>query len=606
VIRIVRGALAFMTPVERTKYLFLVGLRALVGLFDLVGILAIGFVATSIALFVINESESTRIIQLGSLTIPALTSQTLPFATLMILALFVAKALFSILMTRQVAFFLAKVEARGARLVAENAFGEGLEEARQQSREEIHHSVQEGSPALFNSALNALGNIIAEGILFILVIAGLIAVDPFFAVAIIVFFGLLALAIQMFVGSRVQKLSAKIVEGSIDGNQAISDLSNVLKEATVQGKKPFYFQKIYDARMNIASNLASQLTLGAVPRYIVETALLTAVALFVLFQSLSGDLVKAAGTVGIFLAGGLRLTASLLPLQSAFMAVKLAVPSAERALKFLDKKKSGPTSTCNAPEHESSAKPRQPPEVVLSRVSFQYPNSSVKALENVSLSIGAGQQAALIGESGAGKSTIADLILGLLSPGSGEVTVSGKSPGQIIEEVPGRLGYVPQRPGLVSGTIADNIALGVSRNSLDSERLKKAIQSAHLGHVLSSLPEGADSLIGKRMDALSGGQLQRIGLARALYASPSLLVMDEATSSLDAESENEINKALDRMRGSVTVVLIAHRLNTVQRSDIVFLVEAGRITASGKFSDLLRSNERVQNLARLMAIDPAG
>lgn len=604
--KIVLGALGFMTPVERTKYLTLVGLRALVGFFDLAGILAIGFVATSIALFVIDEGDSTRVIQLGSVGIPALTSQTLPFATVLILALFVAKALFSIFMTRQVAFFLAKIEARCAKVVAENAFGDGLEKARQQSREEIHHAVQAGSPALFNSALNALGSIIAEGMLFILVITGLILVDPFFAVVIIVFFSMLALAIQIFVGSRVQRLSARIVEGSIGGNQAIGDLSNVLREATVQGKKPFYFQKIYEARINVASNLASQLTLTTVPRYIVETALLTAVGFFVLFQSLSGDLVRAAATVGIFLAGGLRLTASLLPLQGAFMAVKLAVPAAEKALRFLDKKKTSAEFTRIPSEMQSPAKYREPPEVVLNQVSFQYPNSSVKALDNISFTIGAGQQAALIGASGAGKSTIADLILGLLTPDSGEIGVSGQRPGRIIREAPGRLGYVPQRPGLVSGTIADNVALGVSKNNLDPERLKKVIEAAHLSHVLSSLPEGADSIIGKRMDALSGGQLQRIGLARALYADPTLLVLDEATSSLDAESENEINGALDQMRGSVTVLLIAHRLNTVQRSDIVFLVEAGKISASGKFSDLLKSNKRVQNLARLMSIESAG
>jgi ATP-binding cassette subfamily C protein len=120
---------------------------------------------------------------------------------------------------------------------------------------------------------------------------------------------------------------------------------------------------------------------------------------------------------------------------------------------------------------------------------------------------------------------------------------------------------------------------------------------------LAELPEGLNTNLGKRKDELSGGQLQRIGLARALYAQPGLLIMDEATSALDAESENEINKALDEMRGKVTVVLIAHRLNTVQRSDVVFLVEKGQITASGTFPELLESNKTVQNLAKLMSID---
>jgi ABC-type multidrug transport system fused ATPase/permease subunit len=134
-------------------------------------------------------------------------------------------------------------------------------------------------------------------------------------------------------------------------------------------------------------------------------------------------------------------------------------------------------------------------------------------------------------------------------------------------------------------------------------RLEAAVSASHLKHVLESLPEGLHTDLGKRRDELSGGQLQRIGLARALYTQPGLLVMDEATSALDADSENEINKALDEMRGKVTVVLIAHRLNTVQRSDVVFLVEEGEVSASGTFPELLKSNTKVQRLAKLMSID---
>jgi ATP-binding cassette subfamily C protein len=218
----------------------------------------------------------------------------------------------------------------------------------------------------------------------------------------------------------------------------------------------------------------------------------------------------------------------------------------------------------------------------------------------VTFSADAGQQIALIGPSGAGKSTIADLMLGLLEPDNGRIEVNGKSPRDVIRESPGLLAYVPQRPGIISGTIEDNITLGLST---DQRQLDRALEAAHLRSVIDNLPDGIQSNVGKRRDELSGGQLQRIGLARALYSNPGLLVMDEATSALDAESENEINVALDEMRGKVTVVLIAHRLNTIQRSDVVFLVEEGRITASGTFPELLRNNATVQKLASLMSID---
>jgi len=156
---------------------------------------------------------------------------------------------------------------------------------------------------------------------------------------------------------------------------------------------------------------------------------------------------------------------------------------------------------------------------------------------------------------------------------------------------------------MISGSIAENIALGVSANEIDQVKLQRAIEAAHLNQVIAALPEGINSDLGKRKDELSGGQLQRIGLARALYSEPKLLIMDEATSALDANSEHEINKVLDEMRGKVTVILIAHRLNTIQRSDVVYLLENGRITAAGSFAELQRSNQTVKNLAELMAID---
>ena len=590
-----------MSPKERAKYIVFLCLRSFVALFDLLGILAIGFLATSIALFITLGSDSSRVIEFGGLTIPAVTAQTLPVVAVLILGLFFSKAVISILLTRQLAYFLARVEARAARTVADRAFGSGLGEARLHSREEIYFAVQAGSPAAFNSVLNAIGTIVAEGLLFILVIGSFLAVDPLSALGALVYFVLIAAVIQLFIGNLMQKAATRATEGAVAANTAIGDLSEVLREATIFGKKAFFFDKIHAARIRTAGSTASQITLGGMPRYIVETALIIAVALFVLWQSASGDLVKAAGTLGIFLSGGLRLTASLLPLQGALLSIKKSIPVAEKALKFLTPRAGLGTqvpsdSSDSLSFHESVT-------VELRNVSFDYPDSETQTLIGVEMKIQAGQQVALIGPSGAGKSTLAELILGLLKPTSGDLLIDGEDPEQVIAKNPGRLGYVPQRPGMISGTVAENIALGVPAGQVDQSRLGEAIDAAHLKKVLGQLPEGVDTNLGKRRDELSGGQLQRIGLARALYSRPGLLVMDEATSALDADSENEINKALDEMRGNVTVVLIAHRLNTVQRSDVVFLVEEGRVAASGTFPELLRSNSTVQHLAKLMSID---
>ncbi len=568
---------------------------------DLVGILAIGFLATSIALFVTLGSAPDRVIEFAGLTLSAVTAQTLPLVAFAILLLFLTKAVLSILLTRALALFLAGIEARAARQVASAAFGQGLADARKFTKEEIYFAVQSGSPAAFNYVLNSAGTIVAEGLLFVLVIGAFFTVDPLSAVGAIVYFGLIALVIQIFVGRQLHSAATKNAEGIVEANSVIGDFSEVLREATIIEKKNFFLEKIYLARVKAASSFASQYVLTGMPRYIVETALLIAIAAFVLAQSVAGDLVSAASTVGVFLSGGLRLTASLLPLQSALLTIEQAVPLAKKALDLL----LGPEALISNPKPQQNANTDGPVSLRIDQVTFKYPGATQHTLDEVTIEVQAGQQIALIGPSGSGKSTIADLITGLLEPSNGQVLIDSKPPKSTISETPGRIGYVPQKPGIVSGTILENIALGVPEESVDSELLKQAISDAHLTDVVDQLPDGIHTDLGKRRDELSGGQLQRIGLARALYTRPGLLVMDEATSALDADSENEINKALDEMRGKVTVVLIAHRLNTVQRSDRVFLVEGGKISASGEFAELLRSNSTVKALAKLMSIDSA-
>jgi ATP-binding cassette subfamily C protein len=168
---------------------------------------------------------------------------------------------------------------------------------------------------------------------------------------------------------------------------------------------------------------------------------------------------------------------------------------------------------------------------------------------------------------------------------------------------PGRVSYVPQKPGLVSGTIIENIALAEDPANVDRAKALDALRLAHLSNLINELPEGLDTPLGKLQDGLSGGQIQRLGLARALYTQPGLLVMDEATSALDGESEAEIQKALDEMRGRVTVVLIAHRLNTIQHADKVILVEEGQVKDSGTFKELIQRNPSVERLVDLMNVE---
>jgi ATP-binding cassette subfamily C protein len=596
----IKKSLSFMTPGERVKFFTLLVIRALVAFIDVVAIFAIGYLATSTTIILAQRDTSDQTITLGPFTIPTLSVEDLPFAVALVLALFVAKAVIAILLTHKLAHLLALVEARAARVIARNAFGKGLEGLRQHSREEILFAVQAGSPSAFNGVLNSLGTLVAEGALFVLVLTSFALMSPVVAGVTLVYFGFVGVIIQFFIGRLMQRTGAKIVETTVSANVGLSDLGEVLREATIQGRREFFYENIWKSRIESASNSATQVVLSGMPRYIIETSLIVGITIFIFFQFASGDIDSSVATLGVFLAGGLRLTASLLPLQGALLAIKQSSPTANRALALLHM-----TGESVAPEANSNLAKvsHEPAAVTILNCSYVYTGSRVPALFEVTIQIPKGHQAAFIGPSGAGKSTLADVILGLVQPTGGTVHVDGIPPTKLIEANLGYMGYVPQKPGMVTGTIAQNIALGVPQAEINRQKLDDAISQSNLTSFVAQLPDGVNTNLGKRKDALSGGQLQRIGLARALYTEPRLLVLDEATSALDAESENEINIALENLRGKITVILIAHRLNTVQKSDIVFLIEEGRVSASGSFQSLLTSNRRVKNLVKLMSIE---
>ena len=599
-----------MTPRERSKWYFLTALRALLSLIDLAGILAIGFVVTSTAIFLTSGSDPNRVIEFAGLEIPAVNAQSLPLVSVAVLLLFLAKALMSVILTKRAAFFVATVEARSARTISEIAFGGDLGDARKRSREEMMFAIQGGSPAAFNSLLNAANSFATEAMLFVLICTAFLFVDAWATLAAIVYFGLVAFVMHHFVGSLMSKAGKIAAERAVEANTAISDLLAVFRELLVLGKRENYIDRIYRARAAAADSAANQHYLSGMPRYIIEAALLVGVALFVLAQALAGDLVKSAAAIGVFLSGGFRLTAALLPLQNALLMINAVIPSARTAHEILILAKSyeaasRQTDLSNGGNSRLTTRDtlNTPIGVKLRDVSFSYPEADQPALKNASFEVQPGTQVALMGPSGAGKSTIADLLCAVLTPTTGTIvrTVSIDGPDSFLES--GRVSYVPQRPGLVSGTILDNVALATNEEEVSRDQALEALELANLSDLVAKLPNGLDTPLGKLQDGLSGGQMQRLGLARALYTRPGLLVMDEATSALDAESEAQIQKALDSMRGRVTVVLIAHRLNTIQHADKVILLEAGEVKDSGTFKELIARNPSVERVVDLMRVE---
>jgi ABC-type multidrug transport system fused ATPase/permease subunit len=242
-------------------------------------------------------------------------------------------------------------------------------------------------------------------------------------------------------------------------------------------------------------------------------------------------------------------------------------------------------------------------EITVEGVSFRYPGTDRCALADIDLAIPLGSSLAIVGPSGSGKSTLVDVLLGLHSPDSGRVAVGGRDIMDDLASWQTSLGVVPQDVWWVTGTLAANIAFGVPPEQRDSERLARAIERAQLDDVVAALPDGVDTLLGDKGRRLSGGQLQRVGIARALYFEPTMLVFDEATSALDNETEHRITRTMADLRGKTTLVVVAHRLSTVRNCDQLVFVEDGRITARGTYEQVRKQSPQFARLVELGNLD---
>jgi len=527
-------------------------------------------------------------------------------------AVFVVKTVLGIALARTTMLYLAKIETLYSIQVARSIFLGSLSHLRKQSRPEIEWAILRSTSVAFTSLLGQAMAMVTEGSLAILVFGLLFLTDWQSAIAVVLYFSLILAMFQIYSRRILTKAGSEFSQGSIAVNQAISNLTSAFREIKVLSKTSVFMDSLAESRGQVARGTATNQYLGAIPRLIVEIALIAGAIGFVAFQYVRGDGLSSLVIFGVFLMGSLRMMSALLPLQRAFMAIKFDAPSAAAAQDllaelnpFLREKDAQHTDPDNSHHSPTVARDEGGYGVSLQNLSFEYDDAqdSSPALHNISLSITPGSVVAFIGPSGAGKSTLVDVILGLNHATFGTVECSGMSPVALRTLSPGSISYVPQKPGLVSGTIEQNIALGVPIDEIDEVALWDAITAAKLIDLVTSLPDGVKSSLGKQSDSLSGGQIQRLGLARALYTRPRLLVLDEATSALDAETEAAISESLALLKGHTTLIVVAHRLSTVQRADVIHVLDEGRIIASGTFQELRKGSPLVKKYVQLMSFD---
>jgi len=577
---------------------------------DLVGVLLIGIVG-ALAVTTVQSQPPPRIVDslVDRIGVEDLSGQSLVllFAGLAAIVL-LGKSILSSFLTRRVLHFLANRQALvSARLTAE-LLSRPLTFVQRRSTQETAYALTSGASAATLQTLGLL--VVATTELSVLVVLGLslLVLSPWLAIGAIAFFSLIAFGLQRALGSWAARTGLEMGTTEIRSLNAVQEVIRSYREISVANRRMLYVEQIQALRWEGARASADWQFIAMFPKYLFEGALVIGGFALAAVLFATQDSIVAVGTLALFLAAGSRVMPSLLRLQGAALGLRSAAGSAEPTFLLaqeLGQPTRNPVRTQDAIVTASQIRGGYPdfdPTVELDSVTFTYPGARTPAISNISMSIAPGESVAFVGRSGAGKSTLADVVLGLLEPDSGSALLSGLPPTDAVRRWPGSTAYVPQDVALAVGSVVSNVALGLPRDSVDEQLVWEALERAHLANFLRHHREGIETVIGEDGLRLSGGQRQRLGIARALYTRPRLLVLDEATSSLDAETEQSVSQMIDELEGDVTTIIVAHRLSTIRGVDRVAFLQHGEITATGSFEFLLDQVPAFRRQASLMGL----
>jgi ABC-type multidrug transport system fused ATPase/permease subunit len=448
--------------------------------------------------------------------------------------------------------------------------------------------------AVISNGMMPLMILMAQSTVTLALLILLILVDPLLALSVGIVLGLAYGAIFAVMSGWLKRLGQARVKANQARFTAVSEAFGAAKEVKVGGLEQAYIQRFSQPAEIYAKGQATARVIQQVPRYALEAIAFGGMLLVMLYlMTQSGSFASALPIIALYAFAGYRLMPALQQIYGAVTQLRFAGPALDALHADLIS-----LQAADAPTAHRTPMPLKQA-ITLEQVSYCYPNAPQPALKGIDLTIPAHSTIGFVGATGSGKTTMVDVILGLLEPQQGHLRIDG----QAITAANRRqwqraIGYVPQQIYLADDSVAANIAFGVNANDIDQKAVKRAAKIANLHEfVVNDLPQGYATTVGERGVRLSGGQRQRIGIARALYHNPQVLILDEATSALDNLTEHAVMEAVNNLGHDITVILIAHRLSTVRQCDQIYLLERGEVKASGTYDELSASNQRFAAMA---------
>ena len=598
-----RSAVGVLSKSDKNKISAIAIIQVLLAVMDLLGVLAIGLIGTLSITGIQSESPSARVVSiLETLHLSKSTFQTQVIVIGMAAVFFlVGRTVLSIIFTRRILYFMSRRGAIISAKLISRFLAQPLVVIQRWSVQEALFAVNRGVEIIALEVLAIAVVMIADISLLVILVVGLFIVDPATSIGTIFIFGSVAFLLYKLMHERASTIGIKNSQLSIQSNEKVSEVFSSYRESIVRNRRDFYSREIAKTRFEIADTKAEMGFMPYISKYVIETTVIIGAVLIGAIQFLMQDASHAVATLAIFVAAGSRIAPAVLRIQQGSVTMKSSLGAAKPTLDLIEFL-GNETLSENLDDEVHTHHDGFMASLEIKNVSLTYPGNTETTLNNINLNISPGTVLALVGPSGAGKTTLVDVFLGILEPNIGSVTISGISPLTAISRWPGAIAYVPQDILVTNGSIRENVALGYPILAATDELVNEAIRMASLTNFVESLPEGLETNLGERGAKISGGQRQRIGIARALFTKPKLLILDEATSSLDGETEENISTEINDLKGSTTVILIAHRLSTIRDADLVLYLDKGEIIAQGSFDEVRNTIPDFDRQAKLMGL----